>query len=337
VFRRAVRALIAVLLAGLIAAGAIAAFAAFCIRMPGESWREPLPALSAEQQDLRNRLAGHVYRLAAEIGERNYAMMPRLQAAAEYIEAQFADMGYVSESQVFGTQYRNIIIDLYGTVSPQEILVVGAHYDTSWLTPGADDNASGVAALLEMARALRDRPLARSVRLIAFANEELPFYGSDEMGSLVAARRSVERGENIVGMLSLEMLGYYSDAPGSQRYPPIFRSFYPDRGNFIAFVGNLQSRRLVHEAISHFRARAEFPSEGISMPRFLARDIARSDNAAYWESGFPAVMITDTANFRNRNYHRAGDTHDTLDYDRMARAVDGLIRMVEGLAGETVH
>jgi hypothetical protein len=322
-----------ILIALALAGTALAGFGAYCIRMPGTPHAGSLPPADAALESLRDRLRGHVSVLAGEIGERNRDRREQLDRTAEYIERQLGAMGHLAADEVFGEgQFRNLVVDFYGRELREEILVVGAHYDTTWLTPGADDNASGVAGLLEMARALKDRPLRRSVRLIAFANEEEPFFGGEDMGSMVAAKRSRDRGENVIGMFSLEMIGFYSDQWRSQYYPRPVRRFYPRVGNFIGFVANLRSRGLLHDAIDEFRAATPFPSEGLAAPEWLVPDIRRSDNYAYWLHGFPAVMVTDTSNFRNFNYHHAGDRPETLDYERMARVVAGLTEMVVALA-----
>lgn len=316
-----------------VAALGFAGLGVYCIRMPGESFRGELSPLDTAGQELRLRLDAHVQLLSGEIGERNHTLLKNLHQAADYVEQQFTAMGFVPSSHVFGVnQYRNISVDVYGRERRDEIIVVGAHYDTTWMTPGADDNASGVAGMLEVARALRDRPGKRTVRFIAFVNEEEPFFGRDEMGSQVSARRSYERGESIVGMFSLEMIGFYSTAPRSQYYPRVIRRFYPRVADFIGFVGNVHSRGLLHDAISGFRRHARFPSEGLSAPEWLVPDIRRSDNFSYWQYGFQAVMVTDTSNFRNYNYHNAGDLPRTLDYERMAHVVSGLTEMVSELA-----
>ena len=317
----------------LVISAVVAGLFFYCFRMPGNSYTRQLPVADEALQLLNTRLAEHVWFLSEEIGERHYLKMASLNKAADYIEEQFKAAVYIPLSQIFGEkQYRNIVVDLYGGQRRDEIIVVGAHYDSVWMTPGADDNASAVAALLEIARALKNKKLSRTIRFIAFANEELPFYGTDEMGSRQAAKRSYDRNEHIVGMFSLEMLGYYSDEPDSQRYPRPLSYFYPDKANFIAFVSNLVSRGWLAESILAFRQRAEFPSEGLAVPEWLVPDIRRSDNAAFWEYGYPAIMITDTSNYRNRNYHNVGDVYHTLDYDRMARLVSGLTKMLETLA-----
>lgn len=313
----------------------LAAAAVWCIKMPGQSVQGELPPLTNEQRRMSERLSEHVRVLAEEIGERHYKRMEELNRAADYIYEQFQAMGYVPAVRQFGDRlYRNIVVELHGRERREEVIVVGAHYDTTWLTPGADDNASGVAGLLELAREFRDRRFARTVRFIAFANEEEPFYGTEDMGSRVSASRSRDRGEPILAMFSLEMLGYYSREPGSQRYPDAIRPFYPAQGDFIAFVSNLRSSPMMRCAVRHFRHQEAFPSEGMAAPEWLVPDIRRSDNAAYWRHGYPAVMITDTANYRNPNYHNAGDTHRTLDYESMARVVTGLSGMIRTMASE---
>lgn len=305
------------------------------VTMPGVAVPSTKPPLTTDQEALKQRLRQHVYHISATVGERSAGQSVKLGQTADYIQQQLESYGYIPTSRVFGDeQYRNIEVDLYGREKREQILVVGAHYDTTWLTPGADDNASGIAGLLEIARTLKSKRFPRSIRFIAFANEEVPNYRRAEMGSMFTAKRSFTRTEQIVGMISLEMIGYYSDQPGSQRYPALLSRFYPDRGNFIAFVSNLVSRDFQLRAISYFRDQEIFPSEGLIAPEWLERSIRRSDHASYWYYDFPALMITDTANFRNPHYHRAGDRHDTLDYDAMTRVVGGITVMLERLAQE---
>lgn len=311
------------------------AFGVYMFAMPGKSHKGPLPPLDAEETQLRDRLKTHVQKLAGEIGIRELQVHPKaLEAAARYIHTTLADLQTSAGEQAFtagGFSMRNLEVDYRGTAHPEEILVVGAHYDSVPSTPGADDNASGVAGLLELARLLRSRPLARTVRLVAFVNEENPYFGSPAMGSLASARRSRERGEKLIGMFSLECIGYFSDAPGSQKYPFPFNLYYPSRGNFIGFVGNVASRGLVRRAVASFRKNAAFPSEGTAAPGKI-EGIGWSDHWAYWEVGYPALMVTDTAFFRNDRYHTRRDTPETLDYESMARVVAGLAKVIEDLA-----
>ena len=227
---------------------------------------------------------------------------------------------------------RNVIAEVAGRGASAEVVVVGAHYDTVPGCPGADDNASGVAALIEIARACLPSPPPRSLRLIGFVNEEPPFFQTGAMGSLRHAWAARERGERIVAMISLESLGVYSDAAGSQQYPFPLGAFYPDRGDFLAFVGNLRSAPLVRRAIGSFRRHAAFPSEGLAAPEWVP-GVGWSDQWAFWQAGYPALMVTDTVPFRYPHYHLPSDTPDRLDYDRLARVVAGLARVTLELAG----
>ena len=172
----------------------------------------------------------------------------------------------------------------------------------------------------------------RTVRFVLFANEEPPFFQTADMGSLVYAKRCRQRGENIVAMLSVETIGYYSERPGSQQYPPPMGLLYPSTGDFIGFVGNVKSRHLVRELVGSFRRHAQFPSEGAALPGSMT-GVSWSDQWAFWQEGYPAVMVTDTAPFRYPYYHHPADTPDRLDYERMARVVDGLRAVLVDLAG----
>lgn len=303
------------------------------IRMAGSSYEGPLKPLSAESEKLRERLKEHVRVLSDEIGVRNARKGSTLERAADYIEQQFSEYHYVPKSEVINAEgFRNIVVDLYSKKDRDSILLVGAHYDTTRSTPGADDNASGVAALLETARAFRDKQLPITIRFVAFVNEEFPYFGTDNMGSRFHAQHAREQGEQILGMFSLEMLGFYSDEYRSQYYPRVIRRFYPRRGNFIAFVSNIVSRPLLVTALTAFREQVEFPTQGLAAPQWLVRGIRRSDHASFWSNGYKAIMITDTANYRNYSYHNMGDTYTSLDYDRMTIVVDGIMKMLETVA-----
>jgi Zn-dependent M28 family amino/carboxypeptidase len=305
------------------------------IRVPGKSWSGPLPPLTPAEDSSRVRLERDVTVLATDIGQRNDADMAAYDSAARYVQRSFEASGHSVTSLPYaarGKSFRNLEVVIPGRRRPGEIILVGAHYDNVPDTPGADDNASGTAALLELARLLRDRPLDRTVKLVAFANEEPPYFFTDDMGSRVYAKAARARGDSISAMLSLETLGYYSDEPKSQRYPPILGWFYPERGNFVGFVGNIGSRALVHRAISSFRSHTRFPSEASAAPMQIP-GISWSDQWSFWKEGYDAIMITDTAPFRNDNYHLETDRATTLDYARMARVVHGVARVVQELAG----
>lgn len=308
------------------------------ISMPGKSWSEPVPSLSTEEQLIHDNLRRHVEMLAEQIGERNVWHAEALAAAAAYIHNTLKDLGYQVHIQSFeseGQMVQNIEVELPGTTAPQEIAVVGAHYDSIDGGPGANDNASGVAALLEIARLLAGKTHARTLRLVAFVNEEQPFSGTEQMGSRVYAEHSRQRNEQIKGMISLETLGYYTNQAGSQHYPFPFSYFYPDTGNFIGFVGNLSSWRLVRQSLGTFRASTAFPSEGVAAPGQI-RGVGWSDHASFWQAGYPAIMITDTAFYRYSHYHKETDTPDKLDYQSLARVTRGLVDVAAGLAGNSV-
>ncbi len=280
--------------------------------MPGSSYRGALE-FSADEKALAARLRAHVEALAA--GERNVD----LERPARYIARE---LGSVRE-HAFASGGRNVRNIETGAGS----IVVGAHYDSVPGSPGADDNASGVAVLIELAR------MGLPARFIAFANEEMPYFETEEMGSQVSAREAARRGERISAMLSLEMLGYYRDAPGTQHYPPPFGWLYPDRADFIGFVGDLGARRLVRRAIGAFRRHASFPSEGVAAPAFIP-GVTWSDHWSFRSHGYAAIMVTDTAFNRYPHYHRASDTPEKLDYLRMARVALGLAAVIKELANE---
>jgi len=310
----------------------VAALFAYMIAMPGKSWQGDLPSPDGAVREIRDRLVSHIDSLCAP-EERNYLDLSGLAAARLYIEEQLQEAGYRVELQKYDigdNTFANVIVELEGDDRAAEILVVGAHYDAVIGTTGADDNASGVAALLELARSLRGQRFPRSVRFAFFVNEEPPFFMTEAMGSHVSASRSRENNENIIGMISLEMLGYYSDRPGSQHYFPPLNFFYPDKGNFIAFVSNLGSRSLLTRSLRLFRKEATFPSEGIAAPAIIP-GINWSDHNSYWKHGYPAIMVTDTALYRNPFYHTPQDRPETLDYERMAYVVRGLENVIKGL------
>ncbi|HLS87388.1 MAG TPA: M28 family peptidase [Burkholderiales bacterium] len=223
---------------------------------------------------------------------------------------------------------------LPGGARQAEIIVVGAHYDTVEGSPGADDNASGIAGLIEIARLLRPRQRRRTVKLVAFANEEAPFFLTDEMGSTVYAQAARRRGDDVRLMLSLEMLGFYVEARGSQAYPPFLKWLYPDRGNFIALVSNLPSRRALGALVRAFRESSDFPAERLASPASVP-GVGLSDHASFWRAGYPGVMVTDTAFYRYPHYHLATDTPDRLRYPEMARVVEGLAQAIQRLASDS--
>jgi Zn-dependent M28 family amino/carboxypeptidase len=324
-------------IAGVIGVLFILLFGAFFHRtshMVGKSYSGVFLPLSEQEKDISSKLRGHVFMLAGEIGERNIWLPQKLNAAAAYIEKVWREQNFVVQRQEYetrGVESANLIIEIPGTVTPDEIVLVGAHYDSVQGSPGANDNGSGVASLLEIARLLAGLKSARTIRLVAFTNEEPPFFLRRHMGSRIYASRSRSLNENIVGMLSLETMGYYSEAPNSQEYPFPFSFFYPHTANFIGFVGNIRSRQLVRLCLAAFRRTTLFPSEGTAAPGWIT-GIGWSDHWSFWREGYRAIMVTDTAFFRYDHYHTREDSPEKIDYDRLARITRGLTEVVVALA-----
>jgi Peptidase family M28 len=318
------------LLVALVAAAAVAWW--LMIRMPGNVFQRPLPPLTPEQIKLRAELISDVQALAGNIGERNFRRYRELIAASDFIERSFSAAGLRPRRDRYdmrGQSFDNIETEIRGT--QPEIVLIGAHYDSVLGSPGANDNGSGVAALLALARRFAGKPCLRTLRFVAFVNEEPPMFQSPEMGSYVYASRCRVAGDRIAAMISLETIGYYSDAPRSQSYPfPGLGLFYPTTGNFIGFVGNVPSRTLVREAIGQFRQHAQIPSQGAALPSGIP-GVGWSDQWAFWQHGYRGIMITDTAPFRYPHYHSRSDMPDKLNYDTMARVVQGLEKVIDHL------
>ncbi len=308
----------------------------FKTSMPGESYTGVLPNLTAIEKKLMGRLTSHVEQLTTVIGERNLWNYENLEASEKYISKEFQSLGYTVTTQEYLIQkkpFKNIESHLLGTDKPDEILIVGAHYDSVDGSLGANDNGSGVAALLELARILKTNPPSRSIKFVAFVNEEPPFFQTDEMGSRVYSRNLKDKNEKIIGMISLETMGYFSDEKDSQEYPFPLNYFYPDIGNFIAFVGDNSSRELVNLSIELFREHTQFPSEGGIIPAWIP-GVGWSDHWSFWQEGYPAIMVTDTAPFRYPHYHTYDDTIDKINFEKLARVVQGLSKVIYELGNQ---
>lgn len=302
--------------------------------MPGKSFRGALPPFSQEELRLAAQLEVHIRKLADEIGDRHQEKPGSLEKSAQYIAGVFQGLGLKVEEQIYqvnGQPVSNLEVVIPGRTRPDEIVITGAHYDTYLGSPGADDNASGIAAVLELARHLKDLKLDRTVRLVAFTQEERPNGKNGTMGSQVYARRCRERGENVVAMLALESMAYYSEEPGSQWYPPPFSFIYPRTGNFIGFIGNLNSKWLVHRCLTKFRQTVSFPSEGVASWEWVP-GVSSSDHDSFWKEGYPGLMVTCTAPFRNPHYHKHDDITDKLDFPKFARVVSGVKAVMIDLA-----
>ena len=289
-------------------------------------------------QDLSQRLRGHVRAIASE--EHNTSRPEKLEQAARYIEAALTAEGYRVRRQEYragGQTVRNLEVSISNVANgarPDRIFILGAHYDSAPGAPGANDNGSGTAAVLELARMLKTMQPSpgTEVKFVFFVNEEPPWFMGADMGSMRHAQQLRREGHKVEGALILETIGYYSNQPGSQRLPPELEGRYPTTGNFIAFVGTLQSSALVRDALAAFRAASDFPAQGLAAPNHIM-GVTLSDHSSYNRHGYPALMITDTAFLRYPYYHTAEDTPDKLDYDSMARVVTGLAKTMTALAG----
>jgi len=317
---------------------------------------ETIPPLSDLERALKPRLEAHVVMLAGTIGERNAWHAEAYARAAQYIETTFRDLGLkpkrlpypVRKAELAGPfgfagvlgqrlpeeiEAVNIEAEIPGTTQPHEIVVVGAHYDSIYGSPGANDNGTGVAAVLKIARLLKDEAPKRTVRFVAFANEEPPFFKTAAMGSRVYARAAHDRGDTIVAMYSLETIGFYTDEPGSQRAPFPLGLFYPHTGNFVIFVSNIGSHALLRRSVATFRHASAFPAESFAGPAFVP-GVDWSDQWSFWREDYPAVMVTDTAPYRYPYYHTPADTPDKIDYVSFARIVAGLVAVIREIAND---
>jgi Zn-dependent M28 family amino/carboxypeptidase len=285
---------------------------------------------------LTDHLRRDVDVLAGLIGPRHTGAPSALAAAAAHVRRALEDAGHAVTAEPVMAGADNLIAEVPGESG--RVVVVGAHYDTVPETPGADDNASAVAVLLAVARDLGRRP-KHTVRLVAFVNEEPPHYKGDTMGSLVHANNCRQRGDDLLGMLCLEMIGYFNDSPGSQSYPPglpwPIRKLLPDRGDFLSLVGDLASRGLIKTLAKGFRQATDLPLKAFPLPSPIVGQTEMSDHWSFKQHGYPAAMACDTSFFRNPHYHQPTDLPGTLDYKRLTEVARGIIGAVELIAGPT--
>lgn len=285
---------------------------------------------------LIEHLRGRVQTLAGEIGERNVVHPEALEAAASYIAHEWRKQGYAVRRMTYeaaGMECANLEITRTGSSRADEILLIGAHYDSVVGSPGANDNASGVAALLEISGMFTAVDPAMTVRFVSFVNEEPPFFQTPRQGSMQYADLARRRGDDIRMMVSLETIGSYSNRPGSQRYPPLFGLWYPNRADFVGIVSDFRSARAMFRLAAAFRANSDFPLQTVAMFRFI-RGVSWSDHWSFWRKGYRALMITDTALYRYRHYHAASDTPDKLAFPQLAQVTAGLFGAFVALARE---
>ncbi len=299
---------------------------------PGVLYESSVDPLNDRQVALRDQLKRDVRHLADKIGPRNaWKERPAVLAAERWIIDRLSDVGVQprrDEVDLGGVKVANVEATFLGTKIPEDIIVVGAHYDTVHNSPGANDNASGVALLLAVAGHLKVNPPERTVRVVFFVNEEWPFSGGIQMGSNMYAKRCKARQDRIVAMIAVDSIGCYSNEKGSQRYPAMVGWSLPSKGNFVAFGSDLKNRALLDLVVALFQKQCRFPSIGAATDSPMA---ARSDHAPFWWQGYPAILMSDTSEFRDPRYHRPTDTPQHLNYDDMARMADGFVKMVQAL------
>jgi hypothetical protein len=301
-------------------------------------WMEPCLGGAGDMIDLHiteQNLKAHVEALTKTIGERSVSRRWNLDKTAEYIEAFYQGINVDSkrEPYLYGKNtVSNIVAEIVFTNRDSKVFLIGAHYDSLKGTVGADDNASSVAVQLEVARVLArlkaTETLDLAVRFVSFALEEPPAYGTRSMGSRVYARKAKKEKERIDGMICLEMVGYTCQEPGCQTYPfPLMFLDYPKTGNYIGIVGNYRSRELTGSLFQSFEENEALPVVKLTVPwsGYLIPNVRLSDHASFWDRGYKAVMITDTAFYRNPHYHRRSDTMDKLDFPFMSQLVHSLV------------
>jgi len=292
-------------------------------------------ARTSAETNTQERLRKIVTHLSETIGERNLTKPNKVKETVAYLQKELESSGYKITKQTFqvnGIDCHNLIAEVIGEGKPDEIIVVGAHYDSAQGTPGANDNGSGVAALLEIAKQLHGKPYSRTVRYVAFANEEPPYFQRDgQMGSWVYAKACRERKDNLKVVLSLETMGYFTDEANSQKYPPLLAPLYPSTGNFIGLVSNLPSRKLLDDVAKHLKTHCKVDVQKGALPGDL-QGVGWSDHWSFWQEGYEGLMVTDTALFRYPHYHAPEDTVDKLTFKPYAQVVDGLAKTVADLA-----
>ena len=275
---------------------------------------------------IRKELESDIYYMSVELGPRNAFSYERLQKCAEWIKKRWESQGYTVKSQTFsiqGKDYTNLEIEIPGRKAPSEIVIVSAQYDTLPDSPGANNNASGVAVLLQLSKLLKTYTPDRTLRLVNFVNEEDPFFGTEWMGSFKYAEMAYKRHEDIKVMLSIDSIGFYKDEPGSQKLPFPFSAFYPDRGNFLAFIGDFSSRKYMIQATKGFKKGSSFPIEAGVAPKW-AKGASWSDHLSFWKFGYPGIQITDTGGFRSPYHTTREDTIEKLNLDALSRIVLGM-------------
>ena len=288
-----------------------------------------------DREQTKQKLQEHLHSLTVVIGERSVRLPDNLEKTAAYIKKFYRHINVAFHCQNYvysDLPMENIVVEISSSARPKHRLLVGAHSDSVAGTVGADDNASAIAVQLELARQLTtlvvEEKLDLAVKLVSFALEEPPVYGTRHMGSRVYAKTARRQKEMLDGMICLEMVGYACHEPGCQGYPfPLRFMNYPDKGNFIGIVSNFKSRKFAREMAAQFQKNKQLPAVRLTVPLngWVLPAVRLSDHASFWDQGYKAVMLTDSAFFRNPHYHTAADTMDRLDFEFMAELVESLL------------
>ncbi len=292
---------------------------------------------NADLGNIRKELESDIYYMSVRLGPRNAFSYERLQKSAEWIKKRWESQGYAVRSRKFsiqGKDYENLEIEIRGQKTPTEIVVVSAQYDTLPDSPGANNNASGVTVLLQLSNLLKNSSPDRTLRLVNFVNEEDPFFGTEWMGSFKYAENAYQKHENIKIMLSIDSIGIYKDEPGSQKLPFPFSVFYPDRGNFLAFIGDFGSRKYMIQATRGFKKGSSFLIKAGIVPKWT-KGAAWSDHSSFWKFGYHGMQITDTGAFRSPYHTTKEDTIEKINFDALSRIVMGIYGSIIELTQST--
>ena len=318
----------------LVLVGGVALLLFYCSSMPGQSPAASTAPLTEEEHEVSDRLKEQCEELAHKIGQRSTIKMQGVDRAREYIEKRLGRSTLRAKPVPFnsrGEQGINLVVESEGMTAKDEILVVGAHYDTASYTPGADDNASGVSMLLEIARLTGSRGHDRTIDFVFFDRGSSRFSATDDSGSYAWAAEAQKQNLKVVGMLSLDSVGMFLDQPGTQSGPFPLSICYPDEGNFLMIASDFGSRQFVQACVQNFRAQSGVPCEGATLPSFLPW-LAHSDHHPFRVHDWPSAIVTDTGSLRNTEQGQMTDTYDRLNYDRMALVTMRLAKVIERLA-----
>ena len=324
----------AILVCVLVLLCAVALSLFVCTSMPGQSPPTATTPLTPEESEISESLKKGCEELAHLIGQRNSVRMQGLDKAREYLGRRLTRANFRPKETAFssrGEQATNLEVELEGTTAKDQILVLGAHYDTASYSPGADDNASGVAMLLEIARLLAVRSHDRTIQIVFFDRGSGRYAGTDDSGSYAWAAEAKKQNKKIAAMISLDSVGMYLDEDGSQSGPFPLSVCYPGQGNFLLFASDFSSRQLVQACVQNFRTQGGQPCEGLTLPGFIPW-LSHSDHYAFGQNEWPSLVVTDTGPYRNTEHGLMTDTYDRLNYDRMARVTVRLVKLFERLS-----